>query len=136
MLQNLPYKVRYCRTAGSPAKSIFNYRRHVFEPNMAKNAHFLKPFAKSLKMLATQGFNWVHPIHKTDINSKVLTTIVSVYSVAGAKLQNINQFIGDHGCSMCEQTGVEIEAKKCYIYKPKFLAKLRQNRRMQEQTEQ
>ncbi len=98
------------------------------KPNMQ---YFLKPFVKTLRKLATEGFSWMHPFKKIQIQSKVSVSLISVDAIARAPLQNMHQFNGSNGCSLCEQTGESIPEKHGYVYMPQFNNILRTGKRME-----
>lgn len=66
---------------------------------------FLRPFVAELSELFTKGLSWVHPVTGRQMISYICAPVCSVDAVARAMLQNIKQYNGTYGCSLCEQPG-------------------------------
>lgn len=71
---------------------------------------FLQPFCKKFKTCFDKGINWIHPINKTQHNSKVVVPLIVADAPARAQIQNILNFNGRYGCNLCE-----IKTRKCKI---------------------
>lgn len=69
---------------------------------------FLQPFCEKLKTCFDEGVNWIHPINKTQHNSKVVVPLIVADAPARAQIQNILNFNGRYGCNLCE-----IKTQKC-----------------------
>lgn len=63
---------------------------------------YLIPFCREVRELCSSGLKWVHPETGKEMISYVSARVCSVDAVARAMLQNIKQFNGKYGCSLCE----------------------------------
>lgn len=70
---------------------------------------FLKPFVHELQDLHENGFECFPPGLEHPVIIKVHTILAPVDSVERCALQNMHQFNGSHGCSMCLHPGVTVE---------------------------
>jgi len=75
---------------------------------------YLRPLINELKDLHENGINCLPPHFDEPINIKVHTLLSSVNSVARCTLQNINQFNGEYGCSLCLHPGEHIKIGNSY----------------------
>lgn len=75
---------------------------------------FLKPFVDELRDLHEHGINCLPPNFNETINVKVHAILSPVDSVARCTLQNITQFNGKFGCSLCLHPGQHIKVGNGY----------------------
>ncbi|KAE8747078.1 hypothetical protein FOCC_FOCC006216 [Frankliniella occidentalis] len=102
---------------------------------------FLKPFSEELLSISERPVEWTHPQTSEAHESEVKVQLAVADAPARAKMQNILNFNGKHGCNMCE-----IKTKKCLrhpafkrrkrIYPYKHNIRLRTAVRMKKQAEQ
>lgn len=72
---------------------------------------FLKPFVDELRDLHENGIYCLPPNMNEAVNIKVHTILSPVDSVARCSLQNINQFNGKFGCSLCLHPGQHVKVR-------------------------
>lgn len=78
---------------------------------------FLKPFIDELKDLHENGFECLPPNFDEPIIVKVHTILAPVDSVERCALQNIHQFNGRYGCSLCLNPGEHVPiGNGIYVY--------------------
>lgn len=75
---------------------------------------FLKPFIDELKDLHTNGFECLPPNFEEPVTIKVHTILAPVDSVERCALQNIHQFNGRYGCSLCLNPGEHVSVGNGY----------------------
>lgn len=75
---------------------------------------FLKPFIDELKDLHANGFECLPPNFDEPITIKVHTILAPVDSVERCALQNIHQFNGRYGCSLCLNPGEHVPVGNGY----------------------
>lgn len=75
---------------------------------------YLRPFIDELKDLHENGINCLPANFDEPVNIKVHTFLSSVDSVARCILQNINQFNGQYGCSLCLHPGEHVKVGNGY----------------------
>ncbi|XP_071632882.1 uncharacterized protein [Temnothorax longispinosus] len=75
---------------------------------------YLRPFIDELKDLHENGINCLPPNFDKPVNIKVHTFLSPVDSVARCTLQNISQFNGEYGCSLCLHPGEHVKVGNGY----------------------
>lgn len=64
---------------------------------------FLKPYVEELKLLATDGVKWIHPVTKESHTTFVTNPSFCVDAPVRSSIQNCQSFNSKYGCNMCEQ---------------------------------
>jgi len=97
MVNELPYHVRKENVL------LFGLWFGTKKPNVNT---FLKPFTKECQSLSTVGFKF----HSNNIvnHCKVIAAVMMCDSVARPILQNMTQFNGHYGCSLCLHPGEQV----------------------------
>jgi len=76
-------------------------------PDVAKG---LEPMKKSLQDLGTKGLEWIHPVSKEKVTSKVFLLLSSIQHDIRCDYQHLN------GCSFCEHPGVKTKDEKDSLF--------------------
>ncbi|KAK3924227.1 L-idonate 5-dehydrogenase (NAD(P)(+)) [Frankliniella fusca] len=80
---------------------------------------FLEPFSKEMLQISESGVEWTHPVTTEKNVSEVRIQLVVADAPARAKMQNILNFNGKHGCNVCE-----IKSVRC-LPNPAFRRRIR-----------
>ncbi|KAK3924421.1 E3 ubiquitin-protein ligase RNF186 [Frankliniella fusca] len=102
---------------------------------------FLKPFAEEMVSINQQPVEWTHPLTSDRHESRVQVQLAVADAPARAKMQNILNFNGKHGCNLCEIKSVKCRHDPAYqkrkrIYQYEHNLFLRTEERMHRQAEQ
>lgn len=81
---------------------------------------YLKQFVDDILKINSHGVQWMHPLTKTTVVSKVFPIICSCDAVARCVLQGIHQFNGAYGCGHCLNEGKTVPKGRGYarVYPP------------------
>ncbi len=81
---------------------------------------YLKQFVDDILKINSKGLEWMHPLTKTSVVSKVVPVACSCDAVARCVLQGIHQFNGAYGCGHCLNEGKTVPKGRGYarVYPP------------------
>ena len=72
---------------------------------------FLKPFVKSLRDLWKTGVEWIHPVTKEKIVSKVVAPVLAADAPARANVFEHQEHQSKFACITCEQKAEPVSVK-------------------------